>query len=294
MKLRNKVGAVLLLCIMVLTCPAVYGDWDGGADASCSLSIHFQHLQEGVAGAQFRLYRVADVNARQEYTTVYPFEDVKGNDLIEMPLGLRDRAERSGAPADYTLVTDEKGYAGLEGLAPGAWLLVGDPTKSGDGIHYVDPQLIFMPRKNQAGEELYHIDIYPKSLMLASHIGLTGRRVMKIWDDQGYENSRPVSITVRLLKDGQVMDRVELTRENNWEYSWSDLIPTAKWTVEEEVPQGYTAEVQEDEGVFSVTNHRKDVPQTGHIWWPVALLLAGGFLLVVLGILIGRSDRREA
>ena len=50
-------------------------------------------------------------------------------------------------------------------------------------------------------------------------------------------------------------------------------------------------ELQESEGVFTLTNNRKNIDQTGFIWWPVALVMGLGFLLVVIGIIVRRSGR---
>jgi hypothetical protein len=249
-----------------------------------------------VGNAAFRLYRVADVNTKRQYTTVFPFEDMSSDPevLVEMLLSLRDRVTQSGVPADEILITDAEGYASAMDLAPGAWLLICDPVHAGHLTHYVEPQLILLPREDQPGQLTTELEIYPKSTVLDRNAVLEVQKVVKTWDDAGYEAQRPKSITVRLLKNGQVMDTVVLSEENNWQYVWMDLIPVADWSVEEEVPQGYTPEVQESDGVYSLVNHRRDIPQTGHIWWPVALALAGGFLLVVLGVLIKRSDRHES
>jgi hypothetical protein len=249
-----------------------------------------------VENAEFRLYRVADVNAQRRYTTVPPFEDMPNDPdvLVEMLLSLRDRVTQSGVAADEILVTDAEGYASALDLAAGAWLLICDPVHVGALTHYVEPQLILLPQEDHAGQLTTDLEIYPKSTVLDRNNVLQVQKVIKTWDDAGYEAQRPKSIIVRLLKNGQVMDRVVLSEENNWQYVWMDLIPIADWSVEEEVPQGYTPEVQESDGVYSLVNHRRDIPQTGHIWWPVALVLASGFLLVMLGILIKRSDRHES
>ena len=287
-------AAVLLLVLISLGGSAVHAQTGDGGDVCCTLTIQFRYDQEGICGARFRLYRVADVNRNREYTMVEPFEDVQGNaaDLEEMTLGLSQRVTQSHA--DYEMVTDEEGTAGLSRLAPGIWLMVGEPTQVGEVTHYVDPQLIVLPQKNEAGEDCYDIQLRPKSVPLPSSMEPVERTVVKIWDDGGYASQRPGSITVRLMKDGQVVDRVELSRDNNWQHTWTNLIPTANWYVEEAVPQGYTMELQQAEGVFTMTNHRKDIPQTGHIWWPVALVMVSGFVLVVLGIILRRSDRHEA
>ena len=47
--------------------------------------------------------------------------------------------------------------------------------------------------------------------------------VRKVWVDDGVD--RPDSITVQLLRDGEVYDKVELKQSNQWVYTWDDLSP---------------------------------------------------------------------
>lgn len=297
MKCWKKAAAVLLLLVMIFyMVPPVHADWDGSQDVTCTLDIHFRFGSVTVSGARFYLYRVADVDANQIYTTLPPFHRVKGNafHLVQMTFTLQKLARQHDAKPNYIMVTDEEGYAEITGLKPGAYLIIGAPTVNGINTHYVDPQVICMPQKSVAGEYIYDINIRPKSVMLPSYVKLESRTVEKIWEDTGFESSRPASIAVKLLKDGQIMDRVELSAENNWTYTWTDLLPNANWYVEEEVPEGYTVEYRDTDGVFTVINRRERIPQTGHIWWPVALLLGGGFLLVVLGVVLRRRGNRNA
>lgn len=58
--------------------------------------------------------------------------------------------------------------------------------------------------------------------------------VKKVWNDNGNEgNTRPDSITVKLLKDGKEYSEVEVTRKGGWTYTWSNLDDDYTWTVEE-------------------------------------------------------------
>ncbi len=68
--------------------------------------------------------------------------------------------------------------------------------------------------------------------------------VNKVWNDNGHV--RPESITVHLLRDGVVYDTVTLNAAGNWSYAWANMDPGFSWTVEEEVPAGYTASYSVD------------------------------------------------
>jgi hypothetical protein len=248
----------------------------------------------GISGAEFRLYPVAQADEHRELTLMAPFEDLDSSTLTQQALELAKRVEQLQTPAAYTLRTDGTGTAKAEALHPGAWLLVGKPASLGDMTCYVEPQVILMPQQGENGSDVYDILLQPKATVLPSDTETVQRSVVKVWQDPGFESQRPDAITVRLLRDGVAVDRVKLSEENNWRYTWKDLLPNAKWTVEEEVPEGYVSEVQYDQGVFTLTNHRKTIDQTGHIWWPVALALGAGVLLVLLGVILRRSGRHGA
>ncbi|MFR1991010.1 MAG: Cna B-type domain-containing protein [Oscillospiraceae bacterium] len=47
--------------------------------------------------------------------------------------------------------------------------------------------------------------------------------MIKRWDDAGYEQKRPDTITVTLLKDGTVYDTRTISRMDSWQYTWSGL-----------------------------------------------------------------------
>ena len=111
--------------------------------------------------------------------------------------------------------------------------------------------------------------------------------VAKKWDD-GNSASRPTSVTVNLLANGQKFESVILSADGNWTYTFAGLNKFAAgqeivYTVEEaNVPEGYTATVDGSAAIgFTVTNTKpvppvpsqpkKDMPQTGDNA-PVALM----------------------
>ena len=73
--------------------------------------------------------------------------------------------------------------------------------------------------------------------------------VTKIWqDDADADKIRPESITVNLKKGTEVIDTVELNKENNWTHTFENLPKKENgeeiiYTVEEIEPEGYTASI---------------------------------------------------
>ncbi|MFR1988618.1 MAG: Cna B-type domain-containing protein [Oscillospiraceae bacterium] len=118
--------------------------------------------------------------------------------------------------------------------------------------------------------------------------------MIKRWDDAGYEQKRPDTITVTLLKDGTVYDTRTISRMDSWQYTWSGLPrynpdgTEIVWTIQENAVPGYISSIRETGDTFILTNtpeHQK-LPQTGLLWWPVPVLAAAGLLLLILGTLL--------
>lgn len=294
MKYWSKLILSLILCAIVISGPFVSAASSVDVDTPCDLTIQFLDGDTAISGALFRLYRVADVNESMEFTPVAPFGSAPkdARSLKEAALELHTQA--ANAPVAHTLTTDEAGTGVFSGLQCGAWLLVGEPTVAGEITYYVDPQVVILPHEDRDGSWNHNLTLRLKSTRLPTEMETVERTVVKVWNDKGYESQRPKSIRVSLLRDGKVIDQVELSAANNWRYTWKELLPNAKWTVQEDVPEKYTAQLQESEGVFTLTNTRKTIDQTGHIWWPVALLVGVGLLLIIAGLILRRSGGHEA
>ena len=296
--LNRAITAVVLLVLFVsLLCPAVLAAGAVDLDAQCSVTIDYTYEDTPIAGTQFKLYRVANLNAKLELTPAGEFKDmvVDFNDLTGAALQLTAQVANQKIPADQTVTTNEDGKATVGDLFPGAYLLIGQPTTIGDRTRYVDPQVIILPQKlEEGGDWSYDLILRPKSTDVPVEVKPIDVSVVKVWKDKKYANQRPASITVRLLRNGQTVSTVVLSAENNWKHTWTGLLPNAKWTVEEDVPKNYVVDVEEKDNVFTLTNYRKDIDQTGHVWWPVVLVLCVGLALIVVGVVIRRSGRREA
>ena len=104
-------------------------------------------------------------------------------------------------------------------------------------------------------------------------IGIT---VLKVWDDaDDQDGKRPDSITARLLVNGEAAEledaEAELSEENKWTYTWTDLQmyidgELAEYTVEEDPGDDYEGEtaVEQDEttGFITITLTNTHEPET--------------------------------
>lgn len=137
----------------------------------------------------------------------------------------------------------------------------------------------------------------------------TAVKVTKIWKDSNDKyQKRPDSIEVQLYKSvagkiDAVGDPVELSENDGWKYTWSNLAKQEKgvtiiYSVDEvEVPEGYSKTVvRENDGKvvsFVITNSRPDTPKTGDAFKliPVAFLMAAAF--ITGAFVIWRKKRRK-
>ena len=282
---RNKL-LCLLLCT-VLTGLLFVGVF-ATAENQCQLVLDYHYQDTAISGAAFRIYRVADLSSNQEliYTDAFSDFHLNADQLLQTREELYNRVGEKALAPEKQLITDADGIASANDLTPGAFLLVCEPTVLGDFVYYSDMQVVIL------AEDV--LTLLPKSTRLPVGERLISIQAIKVWDDQGHENKRPHEITVRLLKDGKTVNSVVLSGANGWSHTWNDLLPNARWSVQEDVPEGYLATVEQSGNVFTLTNQYKNIPQTGHIWWPVLTVLGVGLLLVIIGLAIRRSGRNEA
>ena len=105
---------------------------------------------------------------------------------------------------------------------------------------------------NRVGEVdwIFHVEAYNERQL----------SVRKVWSD-GNANHDQDSITVNLLKDGEVEASQELNAENGWAYTFDRLAEGYTWTVEEaDVPEGYEVSYDTVGTTTTITNTKKEAP----------------------------------
>ena len=85
--------------------------------------------------------------------------------------------------------------------------------------------------------------------------------VTKVWDDENNKDKiRPESIVVNLKKGTEIVKTATLNKDNNWSYKFENLAKNENgeeivYTVEEVVPEGYTATIEGNmQNGFKITN----------------------------------------
>ena len=253
---KAKKFLALLLMLIILFCAsakvfAVSEKIDPERDSS--LEIIFREGEKNLSGAEFSVYLIANITENGEFVVTEEFSDFNVNII-----GKNDEAWRELASALEGFVyqngfvpaakgkTDSEGILTLEGLKPGLYLIIGNPVSVDEYTYFAETAIIQIPvLDNEKKVWNYDVSIKPKysSVPDLEPDSFITRKVLKIWNDKGYEAIRPKEITVYLFCDGKIYDTVILNEDNNWRYTWEKLEEGHQWLVSENNPEGYTVRI---------------------------------------------------
>ena len=115
--------------------------------------------------------------------------------------------------------------------------------------------------------------------------------VIKEWKDNGED--RPQSVEVEIYKDGELFEKVTLSRDNNWTYKWTSDGKSEWNVVERNVPSKYIVSITLKDTTFVIVNTRFDNPSTGDnimVYFCVGIVSILGITLSGLYLLSKRKD----
>jgi len=281
--------AVLLL-LAALCVPAMAYDGETGTETqtealspvinwgqSGSLTIQPKYGDTVVSGCTFSLYLVAEFDqnsAEVKYNLVTPFSGALNADSTSLDInaavnaGSLESAAKtlSGLTTGATAKTIASDTDTASGLPLGLYLVV---QNSAPGRYTAAaPFLVSLPMNSSetTGWE-YAVTAHPKlGYQPGGDSSSASVSVTKVWEDAGYESSRPASVKIGLYENGSetAKDTVTLNAANNWKYTWSNLSKSSSWTVGEiDVPENYESFVDGSNNVYTVTNTRTGTPLSG-------------------------------
>ena len=246
--------AMALLAAVTVACAAI-----------CSLTIDYQY-----SDATFDLYHVACLSESGIYEKTDPFEDcpvdvssINTSNYPTYAATLEGYVMLNNPQPTYTGKTDGEGQLYFPNLAEGLYLIIPHSVTSGEKTYITQPMLLNLPMADETGVSwLYDVTISPKPEEVPDiePDETVSRKVLKKWNDGGNESLRPESITIYLLKNGEVFDTVELTAEDNWRYRWDELSAQHTWTVAEEPVDNYNVTIFREGTTFLVTNTHTSIP----------------------------------
>lgn len=311
-KTFKRLAGWLLTAAVMLSCIPV-GVWAAEAmNPNQEIKLTVSYTDEGtpLVGAEFSIYQVAAMDQTGILTKTEEFADYPVLLEAESQEAWQEQAATLQSyvlrdqltPTDSQKI-DEKGQAVFPAsgrkLEPGLYLMLGARHVQMDTVYEAQPSMVFLPtEKQETGTWIYDIAIHAKFESYPEPETVS-RKVIKVWDDEGQEEKRPEQISVQLLQDGKVYDTVILSKENQWRYTWKELDGKSQWNVAEKEIEGYTIGIAREGNAFVITNtcekeppepveptgpEHPNLPQTGQLWWPVPLLIAGGLLLLVIGL----------
>lgn len=264
--IRKRMTVILISLLLCTLCMANTAFAYGNIDISqkTSVTVCFAEKENGFQAVNFRVYRVADVDQSGEFTLAgdfrsYPvsLKDMTSSKWRALSQTLNAYVQRDRLQPMKTEKTGTDGCVTFSDLTSGLYLITGDSCTRGGVTYTPEPMLVSLPDLTAENEWDYHPKVYCKydRYNNTSTPERVQRKVQKVWKDDGNENKRPATISVQLLKNGNVADTVTLSEENNWEYTWKNLDSRYTWLVtEKEIPEGYTVTVQREGSVFIVTN----------------------------------------
>ena len=310
---KRTIVFLLMACLLLAWLPQVaYAITPVEVDRQCSLSLRYSRLESditmaawdcsrcrnGFAQVEVRGYRIADVAADGTYTLTDDFADYPVNIY-----GITDQAEwkevsstlAAYAAADelepeLTAETDDAGTADFQELKTGMYLVCAVDVADEGTMYQFEDFIVCLPQQQEDGSFSYAVSAAPKYKSQPIKPQEVDFQVVKLWKDVGEETRRPSSVTVDILKNGEVYTSQTLSKENDWTYRWKAPDDGSRWQVaERDVPKGYQVAVGGDGRSFTLTNTydggQEKPPQTGDTTalWPLvlAMCLSGGGLILM-------------
>jgi len=306
----RKIITIWLACIILvlsLAVPATARELVE-LERGCTLNLTYKYESSFFAGEEVKIYKVADFTLDGLYELAGDFAeypvDVKNIKNQDEWNAVCDTlvayvAADSILPA-ATATTNSDGVASFEDLEVGLYLVSGVVADYvDDGTVVFADFLISVPGIDEADKWVYDVDAKPKSVYHEPVYEEVEYSVVKLWKDSSNESKRPKSIKIDVIKDGKVVETVELSAKNNWSYSWKALEDGSSWlVVERNVPKDYTATFETKQTTFVVTNtYTPDQqPPTGDDFNSTPYIIAicvCGLLLIVVGIIRYKKETEE-
>lgn len=270
--------SALLLCTSSVRAASLNELSDDGNASVTVVPKGMDGKDVSLKGMEFTLFKTADLAAQdgalvptvtESFSPVLTLDDLqagkKAKEAAQYALDHEVEGKTLTAADNSPLVFDNLGW--------GHYLVVN--TKSASGYNACEPFYISVP-SSEDGEYSVNAMAYPK----LDEFRVIDLSVRKVWNDGKSTHS---SITIELLNDGETVDKVVLSSDNQWKASWKDMPYSDKYSVREaSVPSGYKVSYSQKDNEFIVTNSTTLI-YTGQLNWPVPILAFGGVLLFAGG-----------
>lgn len=180
--------------------------------------------------------------------------------------------------------TDKNGSVKFSNLELGLYLV--EQTNKIDGYNKLDKFIIMLPNITSDGYE-YNVKATPKC-EIEKFIDIT---IKKVWNSG---NSKiPRVISVELYKGDELIQLVNLSIYNNWEYTLTNLPASDEYYVKEyNILPDYVVTYKRIDNTFIVTNTNTLV-QTGQNTLIIEILCFTGLICLLVGIVLNRIKHEK-
>ena len=288
--MSRKIIIFCLTILLISTCSyTVFAEeYNPDLTGSISVTLTDKKQNEAIVGAELSVYYVATVlldddgNLMYDYTDDFKQFDTAIDDT-ELATKLDAFVSQHNVPSTK-ITTNIDGTALCNGLPLGLYFI--KQTGAVEGFAPCTPFLVTVPNEKD-GEYLYDVNASPKT-EVARLVSIT---IKKVWNtDKSTEAAD--SVTVQLLRNGNVVKTAILNMQNNWQITYADMPESDTYSIKEvNIPKGFTATYKQEDYVFTVTN-TSTLIQTGQLIWPIPVLAGGGMILIAVGIVLLQKKRK--
>lgn len=288
--MSRKIIIFCLTILLISTCSyTVFAEeYNPNLTGSISVTLTDKKQSEAIVGAELSLYYVATVIMDENGNLIYDYtNDFKQLDCAiddaELATKLDAFVSHHNVPSTK-IITNIDGAAMCNGLPLGLYFI--KQTGAVEGFAPCTPFLVTVPNEKD-GEYLYDVNASPKT-EVARLVSIT---IKKVWNtDKSTEAAD--SVTVQLLRNGNVVKTAILNMQNNWQITYADMPESDTYSIKEvNIPKGFTATYKQEDYVFTVTN-TSTLIQTGQLIWPIPVLAISGMLLIAVGIILLQKKRK--
>ena len=282
----------------------------------CTLTAVYSHGKKTFPNLNISLYHVATLSQDLKYSYTEDFE------ICELPLNdIRSQSEWDAVRTTleaYIIAydmqpvavgkTDSRGEILFKDLEPGLYFIPSLTFSSGKNRYSFSRALVSLPGVDPVDKSWeYTVSTSPKTDMTFYPPNTPPPppdnpppnvppkdieyKVLKLWKDIDENTVRPKNIEIDIIRNGVVAEKVFLSDENNWSYSWKSKDDGSVWSVNERnIPDGYIMTVEKRTTTFIVTNTKNPpphIPKTGdtmNVSLYIFLICLSGVMLVILGL----------
>ena len=290
--MSRKIVTIWTAVLLVFSCSFSVGAeaFDPDKTGSISVTLTGQYQKDPMVGAQLSVYPVATVGLVGDGTLRYVYTQAFAScgialDDPALATKLDAYLSQNDLPA-LEMTTNARGTAVCEDLPLGLYFV--KQTGTVEGFAPCTPFLVTVPGESADGY-VYDVDATPKT-EVEKLVSITLKKVWNI-DDSA---DRADSVTVQLLRDGNVIQTAVLNAQNHWQVTYTDMPESDAYSIKEvNVPKGFTVSYKQSGYVYTVTNSSTLV-QTGQLLWPILVLAVSGMLLIGAGVLLLKKRKQNA